>query len=60
MVAPTGGMNCYFPMPFRRNARIELTNEHPGKVDGIYYQIDYTVDDELRRRHRAVPRTLAT
>ncbi|GAB2553329.1 glycoside hydrolase family 172 protein [Kribbella endophytica] len=47
VVAPTGGMNCYFPMPFRQHARIELTNEHPGQVDGIYYQLDYTVDDEL-------------
>lgn len=47
VVAPTGGMNCYFPMPFQRHARIELTNEHPGQVDGIYYQFDCTVDDEL-------------
>ncbi|MFF0341539.1 glycoside hydrolase family 172 protein [Kribbella sp. NPDC004875] len=47
VVAPTGGLNCYFPMPFRRHARIELTNEHPGPVGGIYYQIDYTVGDEL-------------
>ncbi|GAA0598662.1 DUF2961 domain-containing protein [Kribbella sandramycini] len=47
VVAPTGGMNCYFPMPFRRRARIELTSEHPGQVGGIYYQIDYTVGDEL-------------
>ncbi|MEU4286781.1 glycoside hydrolase family 172 protein [Kribbella sp. NPDC026596] len=47
VVAPTGGLNSYFPMPFHRHARIELTNEHPGTVGGIYYQIDYTVDDEL-------------
>jgi hypothetical protein len=47
VVAPTGGMNSYFPMPFRSHARIELTSEHPGTVGGIYYQIDYTVDDVL-------------
>jgi hypothetical protein len=47
VVAPTGGMNCYFPMPFRHKARIELGNEHPGRVDGIYYQVDYTVGDQL-------------
>lgn len=47
VVAPTGGMNCYFPMPFRSRARIELTSEHPGPIGGIYYQIDYTVGDEL-------------
>src|ERR1700677_1447692 len=26
VVAPNGGMNCYFPMPFRRSARITLEN----------------------------------
>jgi hypothetical protein len=34
VVAPTGGMNCYFPMPFQRHARIELTNEHPARSAG--------------------------
>jgi hypothetical protein len=50
VVAPTGGFNCYFPMPFHRRARIELSNDHPGPVDGIYYQIDYCLDDELDPR----------
>ena len=26
VVAPYGGMNCYFPMPFRKSARISLEN----------------------------------
>ncbi len=47
VVAPTGGFNCYFPMPFGRRARIELSNDHPGPVDGIYYQIDYCLDEDL-------------
>ena len=47
VVAPTGGMNCYFPMPFRRSARLTLENQHGGDVDGIYVQIDYTVGDRL-------------
>jgi hypothetical protein len=45
VVAPTGGMNCYFAMPFRRSARIELHSDHPGDVDAVFYQIDYTVGD---------------
>lgn len=47
VVAPTGGLNCYFPMPFGRRARIELSSDHPGPVDGIYYQIDYCLDEDL-------------
>jgi len=47
VVAPTGGMNSYFAMPFHRRARIELANEHAGPVQGIYYQVDYVLDDDL-------------
>lgn len=47
VVAPTGGMNCYFPMPFRRHARITLTNEHDGPVSSLFYQVDLTQGDEL-------------
>lgn len=41
VVAPTGGMNSYFPMPFRRSARLTVTSEHPGPIDGFFFQIDY-------------------
>jgi len=37
------GFNAYFPMPFRRGARIELTNSG-SKAINLYYQIDYTLD----------------
>ncbi|MBA8794257.1 hypothetical protein FHX74_001876 [Friedmanniella endophytica] len=47
VVAPTGGMNCWFPMPFREHARLTLENQHPGRVDGIYYQVDCSVGDPL-------------
>jgi hypothetical protein len=47
VVGSTGGMNCYFPMPFRSRARIELANEHPGDVPGVYYQVDCTLGDEI-------------
>ncbi len=42
-VNPTGGMNGYFPMPFRRNARITLENQHPADVGALFYQIDYAL-----------------
>ncbi|MGW7291779.1 glycoside hydrolase family 172 protein [Streptomyces xiamenensis] len=47
VVAPTGGMNSYFPMPFRRRARIVLDSEHAAEVGAVFYQVDYTVGDDL-------------
>ncbi|MEU6611942.1 glycoside hydrolase family 172 protein [Streptomyces shenzhenensis] len=40
-VLPTGGMNSYFPMPFRNRARLTLTSEHPGPIEAVFFQIDY-------------------
>jgi hypothetical protein len=37
----SGGYVCYFPMPFERKARIEITNETRQEVFGFYYQIEY-------------------
>jgi hypothetical protein len=42
VVAPTGGMNAYFAMPFSNAARITIENQHPVNVDGFFYQVDYT------------------
>jgi hypothetical protein len=44
VVAPHGGMNCYFPMPFRTSARISI--ENLGPVDQVvYYQVDYALGE---------------
>lgn len=37
----SGGYLCYFPMPFERRARIEITNETRQEIDGFFYQVDY-------------------
>lgn len=42
-VNPHGGLNCYFPMPFRKHARITLTNDSPSDR-GIYYTVNYTLE----------------
>ena len=34
-------MNCYWPMPFHKQARIELYNNGPRTIRSIYYHIDY-------------------
>jgi len=41
------GYNCYWTMPFRKSARITLTNEGDKNVRSFYYQIDYTETDKL-------------
>lgn len=40
-VNPSGGFNCYFPMPFRKHARITIENRAPADVHGFFYAINY-------------------
>ncbi|MFI9508276.1 glycoside hydrolase family 172 protein [Nocardia sp. NPDC052566] len=44
VVAPAGGLNSYWPMPFRRRARITLQNNGDRTVP-VYYQATYTEQD---------------
>jgi len=34
-------MNCYFPMPFSEEGRIEIVNESDQALSGFYFHIDY-------------------
>jgi Protein of unknown function (DUF2961) len=34
-------LNCFFPMPFEKHARITVANEGTQKVDAFYFNIDY-------------------
>ncbi len=43
-VNPSGGMNCYFPMPFRKHARITVENIGHEDFDGFFYTINYTLE----------------
>jgi len=36
---PHGGLNCYFPMPFRKHARITLEHHAPQRSSYFYYAI---------------------
>ena len=40
-VNPTRGFNSYFPMPFRKNARITIENQCDEPIPAFFYQIDY-------------------
>ncbi len=44
-VNPSGGFNCYFPMPFRRRARVTLENRAPEAISHFFYTINYTLCD---------------
>jgi hypothetical protein len=35
------GRNCYWPMPFRKSARITVTNESDKRCDAFYYYLDW-------------------
>lgn len=41
------GRNCYWPMPFRKKARITVTNESDKRCDCFYYYIDWQKHDSL-------------
>jgi len=44
----SGGYYCYFPMPFNKNARIEIVNDTGEEVYAFYYQINvYSFDKPL-------------
>jgi hypothetical protein len=43
-VNPSGGMNCFFPMPFREHARIVIENASPNDLPNFFYTINYTLE----------------
>jgi hypothetical protein len=43
-VNPSGGFNCYWPMPFREKARITIENQRPEDIGGFFYQITYALE----------------
>jgi hypothetical protein len=41
VVNPSAALNCYWPMPFRKHARITFTNELSRTLSLLTYQIDF-------------------
>jgi hypothetical protein len=41
VVNPASALNCYWPMPFRKRARITLSNESKADIGVFAYQITY-------------------
>ena len=44
-VNATGGLNCYFPMPFRKHAKITVENRAPEDHGGFFYAISMDADE---------------
>lgn len=42
--------NCYWPMPFRKSARIEIVNQSDQPIGLLYYNIDWVEKDRLPRQ----------
>ncbi len=46
-VSPTGSLTCYWRMPFRKQARIVVTNENPDRSTGLYWMVDWVQLESL-------------
>jgi hypothetical protein len=44
-VNPVGGFNCYWPMPFRKHARVTIESQHTEPIFAFFYQITYALTD---------------
>ena len=42
-VNPSGGFNSYWPLPFRKRARITIENQYWEEIPGFFYQITYAL-----------------
>jgi Protein of unknown function (DUF2961) len=59
-VNPSGGFNCYFPMPFRKHAKVTVENRSSADISGFFYTINYAegpVDDDEAYFHAQFRRT---
>lgn len=63
VVAPAGGMNCYWAMPFKQGARITIENQHTEDIPGFFYQVTWSeqaVPDETAYLHAQWRRSMTS
>jgi len=44
-VNPSGGFNSYWPMPFRKSAKITIENQRWEPVNAFFYQVSYCLTE---------------
>ncbi|MCK6477798.1 MAG: DUF2961 domain-containing protein [Phycisphaerales bacterium] len=65
-VNPKGGMNCYWPMPFRKRFRLTITHDGPKPLNELFYQITWSqepaggVPDDAAYFHASWRRSMTT
>lgn len=62
-VNPNGGLNSYWPMPFRGSARVTVENEWHEDIGGFFYQVDYSLEpvpDDAAYLHAQWRRSVTT
>ena len=47
VVEDADSYNCFWPMPFRKSARIEIVNQSDKPISLLYYNIDWIKKDKL-------------
>jgi len=47
VVGPSGSYNCFWNMPFRKAARVEVVNQGDKPINLLYYNIDWIKKDSL-------------
>lgn len=47
VVVPRNGFNCYFSMPFQREAKVTIENQNDEVIPNFFYQIDYCLYDSI-------------
>jgi hypothetical protein len=45
-VGSSKALNSFFPMPYRKHARITVTNEGKDTISNLYYNIDYRTESQ--------------
>jgi len=50
VVEDADSYNCYWPMPFRKSARIEIENQSDKPIGLLYYNIDWIQKDKMPRK----------
>ncbi len=62
-VNPMGGMNSYWPMPFRTRFRLTIRNDGHETIPEFFYQLSYSLEevgDDAAYLHTSWARTLTT
>jgi len=60
---PDGGLNCYWPMPFKKSFKITFTNEYHEEIRGFFFQITYDeqeIPEDSAYFHASYRRTMTT